>query len=179
VDGIRFPHLAWLPQNAARGQVTWLSADKLPAFAPLICGRGYLTPEVDGVRVSGASFQLDDDDEALRLADQEENLAKLNQLLPGFVAQYPLDTGTLLPGRVGFRPMSPDRLPIVGAVPILNPPNTRHPATYPGLWCLQGYGSRGIVWSALMADYLASLIAGEPLPLEYDLIRAISPQRFL
>jgi tRNA 5-methylaminomethyl-2-thiouridine biosynthesis bifunctional protein len=75
--------------------------------------------------------------------------------------------------------MSPDRLPIVGAVPVSNNPNARHSTAYPGLWCLQGYGSRGIVWSALMADYPASLISGEPLSLEYDLIRAIAPGRFL
>ncbi|MCL2021593.1 MAG: bifunctional tRNA (5-methylaminomethyl-2-thiouridine)(34)-methyltransferase MnmD/FAD-dependent 5-carboxymethylaminomethyl-2-thiouridine(34) oxidoreductase MnmC [Betaproteobacteria bacterium] len=178
-DGTSFSQLAWLPQKRARGQITWLSADKLPAFAPLICGRGYLTPEVDGIRVMGASFQLDDDDAAMRLADQEENLAKLDLLLPGFAANYPIDATTLLPGRVGFRPMSPDRLPIVGAIPIPDAPNSRHPTIHPDLWCLQGYGSRGIVWSALMADYLASLIAGEPLPLEYDLVRAIAPARFL
>ncbi|MDR0234326.1 MAG: bifunctional tRNA (5-methylaminomethyl-2-thiouridine)(34)-methyltransferase MnmD/FAD-dependent 5-carboxymethylaminomethyl-2-thiouridine(34) oxidoreductase MnmC [Zoogloeaceae bacterium] len=178
VDSVRFPHLVWLPQRRARGQVTWLSADCLPALRPLVCGRGYLTPEVDGIRVAGASFQLDDDDETLRLADQEENLAKLDLLLPGFAARHPVDAATLLPGRVGFRPMSPDRLPIVGAVPVPNAPNARHPTIHPGLWCLQGYGSRGIVWSALMADYLASLMAGEPLPLEYDLVRAVSINRF-
>ena len=179
VGSASFPHLAWLPQRSARGQVTWLTTSELPSLLPLICGRGYLTPDIAGIRVSGASFQLDDEDENLRLADQEENLDKLDALLPGFAANYPRGAATLLPGRVGFRPMSPDRMPIVGAVPLPEASDTRHPPLYPGLWCLQGYGSRGIVWSALMADYLASLICGEPLPLENDLIRAISPNRFL
>ncbi|MDR1850283.1 MAG: bifunctional tRNA (5-methylaminomethyl-2-thiouridine)(34)-methyltransferase MnmD/FAD-dependent 5-carboxymethylaminomethyl-2-thiouridine(34) oxidoreductase MnmC, partial [Zoogloeaceae bacterium] len=177
VESTRFPHLAWLPQRSARGQVTWLSSSQLPALKPLVCGRGYLTPEVDGIRVAGASFQLDDEDATLRPDDHAENLAKLEALLPGFAAGLPKSAA--LPGRVGFRPMSPDRLPIVGAVLLPDSPNARHPAVYPGLWCLQGYGSRGIVWSALMADYLASLITGEPLPLEYDLIRAISPLRLI
>jgi tRNA 5-methylaminomethyl-2-thiouridine biosynthesis bifunctional protein len=49
----------------------------------------------------------------------------------------------------------------------------------PGLWCVQGFGARGIVWSALMADLLASRMHGEPLPLECDLVSALAPERFL
>jgi tRNA 5-methylaminomethyl-2-thiouridine biosynthesis bifunctional protein len=30
-----------------------------------------------------------------------------------------------------------------------------------------------------MADFLVSRINGDPLPLEYDLVRAIAPERFL
>jgi tRNA 5-methylaminomethyl-2-thiouridine biosynthesis bifunctional protein len=44
---------------------------------------------------------------------------------------------------------------------------------------VQGFGSRGIVWSALMADFIASLMGGDPLPLEYDLVGALAPDRFL
>jgi tRNA 5-methylaminomethyl-2-thiouridine biosynthesis bifunctional protein len=51
--------------------------------------------------------------------------------------------------------------------------------TYPGLWCVQGFGARGIVWSALMADLLLSKIEGEPLPLESDLVEALDPARFI
>jgi tRNA 5-methylaminomethyl-2-thiouridine biosynthesis bifunctional protein len=49
----------------------------------------------------------------------------------------------------------------------------------PGLWCVQGFGARGIVWSALMADLLVSQIEGEPLPLANDLVDALAPGRFL
>ena len=103
---------------------------------------------------------------------------------PGSTAQ--IDPASL-GGRTGFRPMSPDRLPIVGAVPVADgsgspaPANARL-ATLPrhhGLWCLQGYGARGIVWSALMADLLLSCLEGEPLPLETDLVDALDPGRFL
>jgi glycine/D-amino acid oxidase-like deaminating enzyme len=40
---------------------------------------------------------------------------------------------------------------------------------------LQGFGARGIVWSALMADLLVSQLEGEPLPLESDLVDASTP----
>ena len=79
--------------------------------------------------------------------------------------------------------MSPDRLPIVGPVPTALPvgSNTRLATLVrqPGLWCVQGFGARGIVWSALMADLLVSQLEGEPLPLERDLVDALHPGRFL
>ena len=79
--------------------------------------------------------------------------------------------------------MSPDRLPIVGPVPEPLPAgnNSRlHDLPrQPGLWCVQGFGARGLVWSALMADLLLSQLEGEPLPLENDLADALDPGRFL
>ncbi|MDR1647973.1 MAG: bifunctional tRNA (5-methylaminomethyl-2-thiouridine)(34)-methyltransferase MnmD/FAD-dependent 5-carboxymethylaminomethyl-2-thiouridine(34) oxidoreductase MnmC, partial [Zoogloeaceae bacterium] len=165
-----FAPFAWLPQKSARGQVTWLARGQGMVPMPfLVCGKGYVTPAVDGVMVAGASFHLEDASPGLRAADHAENLAKLAQLLPGFVPPLAEESIAALPGRVGFRPMSPDRLPIVGAVPVPDRPFRRHMPTQPGLWCVQGFGSRGIVWAALMADLLASRMNGDPLPLETDL----------
>ncbi|MDR1887958.1 MAG: bifunctional tRNA (5-methylaminomethyl-2-thiouridine)(34)-methyltransferase MnmD/FAD-dependent 5-carboxymethylaminomethyl-2-thiouridine(34) oxidoreductase MnmC [Zoogloeaceae bacterium] len=177
IDAPRFAPFSWLPQKAARGQVSWLAAADTPKLDTLICGQGYVTPLVDGLRVVGASYQLDDLDASERLQEHLENLHKLDALLPGFAGQIAPES---LRGRVGFRPMSPDRLPIVGAVPDLAARKTRcRPPVHPGLWCVQGFGSRGIVWSALMADFIVSLMEGEPLPLEYDLVGALAPERFL
>jgi tRNA 5-methylaminomethyl-2-thiouridine biosynthesis bifunctional protein len=177
VDAPHFaPYFSWLPQKPARGQVTWLAEKQTPALHLLVCGQGYVTPLVDGVRVVGASYREEDQEVEARVQDHRENLAKLDGLLPGFCARI---TPENLQGRVGFRPMSPDRLPIVGAVPDPNRPVRRHMPVVPGLWCVQGFGSRGIVWSALMADFLASRMNGDPLPLEYDLTHAIAPERFL
>ncbi|MDR0997069.1 MAG: bifunctional tRNA (5-methylaminomethyl-2-thiouridine)(34)-methyltransferase MnmD/FAD-dependent 5-carboxymethylaminomethyl-2-thiouridine(34) oxidoreductase MnmC [Zoogloeaceae bacterium] len=179
IDAPSFAPLAWLPQRPARGQVTWLPADALPAppaLIPLVCGSGYLTPEVDGLRLAGASFLIDDLGRELRLNEQQDNLGKLDALLPGIrqrLADLPLT------GRVGHRPMSPDRLPIVGAVPDPLGKPGRFARRLPGLWCCQGFGSRGIVWSALMADLLASQMHGDPLPLPFDLTCATDPARFL
>jgi tRNA 5-methylaminomethyl-2-thiouridine biosynthesis bifunctional protein len=177
----RFAPFAWLPQRSARGQVSWLPENLTPPLDILLCGQGYVTPPVDGVRVVGASYQLDDAENAPRLADHRENLLKLAALLPGFGARLAPED---LCGRVGFRPMSPDRLPMVGAVPYApdapeRPRRFRYPPLCPGLWCAQGFGSRGIVWSALMADFLVSRMVGAPLPLSRDLVRALAPERFL
>ncbi|MNC98955.1 tRNA 5-methylaminomethyl-2-thiouridine biosynthesis bifunctional protein MnmC [compost metagenome] len=48
-----------------------------------------------------------------------------------------------------------------------------------GLYCVTGFASRGLTWSSLAGELVASLIEGEPLPLEGDLADAIDPARFV
>ena len=59
----------------------------------------------------------------------------------------------------------PDRLPIVGRIS-----NEVHGAF--------AYGSRGLLWSTLAAELIASELEGEPLPMEGALRDALSPARF-
>lgn len=176
----RFAQFAWLPQVAARGQVSHLPASQVAPLNAVLFQIGYAMPEIDGIRLIGASLSYADDETAERVADHADNLARLRLTLPDFAAHT--DPATLH-GRVGFRPMSPDRLPIVGRVPAVGSAgsNTRLHALprQPGLWCVQGFGARGIVWSALMADLLVSQLEGDPLPLEKDLVDALDPGRFL
>jgi tRNA 5-methylaminomethyl-2-thiouridine biosynthesis bifunctional protein len=175
-----FEQFAWLPQFPARGQVSHLPASATPALDVVAYKLGYIIPEVDGHRLAGATHTIGDTDGSEREIDHRENLARLNLVLSGYATQ--IDPATLK-GLVGFRPMSPDRMPIVGPVPLQVPvtANTRlhNLPLNPGLWCVQGFGARGIVWSALMADLLVSRLEGEPLPLENDLVDAIDPARFL
>jgi tRNA 5-methylaminomethyl-2-thiouridine biosynthesis bifunctional protein len=67
--------------------------------------------------------------------------------------------------------MSPDRLPIVG--PVVGPVSASD-----GLWILNGLGARGLVWASLCAELLASQVAGDPLPVEADLVGALALSRF-
>ncbi len=142
----RFAQFAWLPQRAARGQVSHLPATAMPPLDVVVCKLGYAMPAIDGLRLIGATLQSGDTDPNLRAIDHQENLARLNLSLAGFAAG--VDAAELA-GRVGFRPMSPDRLPIVGPVPdpAVASPNTRlhNLPRQPGLWCVQGFGARGIV----------------------------------
>ncbi|MBS1191970.1 MAG: dependent oxidoreductase:Protein of unknown function [Rhodocyclaceae bacterium] len=179
-EATRFSQFAWLPQRAARGQVTHIPERGTPPLDTVVCGLGYATPAVDGLRIAGASFQVGDDEPGERAAEHGDNLARLNLLLPGFADGIDSET---LRGRVGFRPASPDRLPMVGPVPRPAPAAElagRHGLAWEeGLYCAQGYGARGIVWSVLMAELLASRVDGDPLPLETDLVEAVAPARFL
>jgi tRNA 5-methylaminomethyl-2-thiouridine biosynthesis bifunctional protein len=175
-----FAPFAWLPQRAARGQVSHLPATAMARLDVVVCGLGYVAPAVDGFHLAGATLGVGDDDPGERSGDHRENLARLELMLPGFTAGIDAQS---LSGRVGFRPMSPDRLPIVGPLPDAQQASG-HPRLaalprHPGLWCNLGYGARGIVWSALMADLLVSRLQGDPLPLENELVDALDPGRFL
>jgi tRNA 5-methylaminomethyl-2-thiouridine biosynthesis bifunctional protein len=180
VAASRFSQFAWLPQISARGQVSHLPEAATPPLPIVVSRHAYAIPAVEGYCLTGATLSYDDDEIGERRADHRENLAQLDQALPGFAAR--IDPGTLT-GRVGFRPLSPDRLPIVGAVPAASAAgsNSRLHSLprLAGLWCVQGFGARGITWSALMADLLVSRLEGDPLPLERDLVDAVDPGRFL
>ena len=61
-------------------------------------------------------------------------------------------------------------------------PAGAQPVTLPragGLYGAFGYGSRGLLWAGLGAELLASLLEGEPLPVERRLADALDPGRFL
>jgi len=179
--GIRaLPQATTLPISSARGQVTHLPAAAGSAPNVVVCRLGYVSPAIDGMRCAGATFAVDDDEPALRAADHRENLAKLDFILPGYGAQ--LD-GSALSGRVGFRPASPDRLPMVGALPSVTCVARATPLAdiprEPGLYALSGFGARGLVWASLVAELLASQLSGEALPLERDLVDALDPARYL
>ncbi|MCK9260165.1 MAG: bifunctional tRNA (5-methylaminomethyl-2-thiouridine)(34)-methyltransferase MnmD/FAD-dependent 5-carboxymethylaminomethyl-2-thiouridine(34) oxidoreductase MnmC [Azoarcus sp.] len=175
-----FPLAEALPMVSARGQVSLLEAATGSAPRVVICRMGYVSPEVDGLRCAGATFDVGDDETHLRERDHRENIDKLEAMLPGYTAD--LDATTLR-GRVGFRPASPDRLPMIGAVPVAGAVAPRTPLSaiprQPGLYALSGFGARGLVWSALAGELLASLICGDPSPVENDLIAAVDPARFL
>lgn len=164
----------WLPIFPARGQVTHLPAEAGSPPRCVVCRLGYVTPEIGGQRYAGATFLMRDDHPEVRAADHIENLAKLDFILPGFSAGIDPSAIATLPGRVGFRPASPDRLPIVGAVPRLG--EAPAPA---GLWLVNGFGARGIVWSALAGEIIADSIEGTPHKLEHELAAALAPARFL
>lgn len=177
-----------LPLTAVRGQVSLLPAG-LPGMAlprHPVAGAGYALALPDGRLLCGATTQHDDADPAVRTADHEHNLAqavRLGALDPGALAA----ARAAAQGRVGWRAVTPDRLPMVGAVPLGPPPGTRadQPRLIPrlrdehgGLYLLTGLGSRGITWAALAGRLLASWVSGAPCPVEADLRDAVDVGRW-
>ncbi|MGI4983266.1 MAG: tRNA (5-methylaminomethyl-2-thiouridine)(34)-methyltransferase MnmD [Janthinobacterium lividum] len=103
-------------------------------------------------------------------------------------APFGLDPAHLT-GRVAFRCVTGDRMPMIGLLGNEADARVRahaltgaQPLDLPradGLYGAFGYGSRGLLWAAIGAELIASQIEGEPPPLESDLIDAIDPARFL
>ncbi|MFP5390310.1 MAG: FAD-dependent 5-carboxymethylaminomethyl-2-thiouridine(34) oxidoreductase MnmC [Gammaproteobacteria bacterium] len=173
----QFSQSAELPLAAVRGQVTHLEAGSVPALPFVLCREAYLTPAQRGLHSAGATYD-DSVDASLSEDSQRHNLAKLASMLG---TDAPLDAP--LAGRVGFRSVAPDRLPLVGALPDAGASTRmerlREVPRHPGLYGLLGYASRGMTWAPLAAELLASMLDGEPLPLEMELVDALDPARFL
>jgi tRNA 5-methylaminomethyl-2-thiouridine biosynthesis bifunctional protein len=168
---------AELPLAALRGQVTHLAPERVPPLSLVVCREAYVTPPSDGIVCAGATYGSDEE-RALRPSCQQENLARLAGMLDGVrVDDVPLA------GRVGFRCAAPDRLPLVGALPDYPSAGRleqlRDVPRHPGLYCLLGYASRGVIWAPLMAELLVAQLEGTPLPVEAMLAEAIDPGRFL
>lgn len=174
----RFEQAARLPLAALRGQVTHLDAATLPALPFVLCREAYLTPAANGIACAGATYDLDADS-TLRAASQQENIARLQAL----VSDPAAGAGAPLAGRVGFRCVAPDRLPLVGALPDFEAAGSterlRDVPRHPGLHGLLGYASRGLIWAPLCAELLAARLENEPLPLEAALVDALDPARFV
>jgi tRNA 5-methylaminomethyl-2-thiouridine biosynthesis bifunctional protein len=101
--------------------------------------------------------------------------------------------------RVAFRSAATDHFPVIGQVPVReryleifkdlshgplnyfrkNGPDCKSEAWHNNLYCMTGLGSRGIIYSQLGAEIIASMVCNEPSPVENDLVEALSPARFL
>lgn len=162
--------------HTVRGQVTMLAADvQSRQLKSNICFGGYVTPlTVDGTHICGASFQkwLSDDDP--REEDDRDNISRLQDSVPGWQALKV--TGH----RAALRCTSPDRLPVIGALPI----SSRHKAetvvweNSKRVFLLGALGSHGIIGSLGGAALLAGLIDDLPAAAACGAQERLAPERF-
>ena len=200
----QFADLDWLPLWAYRGQTSAVQpTTSTRDLRVALCGPVYLTPRIalagDTVaddalihseHVIGATFQAYERDPALRSEDDQDNLQRLQHWLPDLVTA----DASVRSLFANVRAATPGRVPVVGPAPDAAMFETQYaelfrhgkPARYypsaqhqPGLYMLTGLGSRGIVGAPLAAEYLASLVSGEPLPLPRNVIDILNPMRFL
>ncbi|MES2089352.1 MAG: bifunctional tRNA (5-methylaminomethyl-2-thiouridine)(34)-methyltransferase MnmD/FAD-dependent 5-carboxymethylaminomethyl-2-thiouridine(34) oxidoreductase MnmC [Pseudomonadota bacterium] len=189
-----------LPMSSVRGQVSILplaprTGSAVPGpRAPLlpVAGAGYVLPEHQGNLLCGATSQVDDDDVQVREVDHAHNL-QLAAQLGSLPEHYERPQGLI--GRVGWRATTPDRLPYVGALPLVaskhapqtgRAPRMDQPRFVPrlrdeqgGVYVMTGLGSRGITWAALAGELLASWVTGSPCPVEAALRDALDPARIV
>ena len=121
--------------------------------------------------------------------DHQKNIQNLDEHLEGFANEAPFPVG----GRASLRATTSDYLPLVGPVhdetAFLRDYSDLHhgkkPSFYPeaswekGLYAFCGLGSRGLQSAPLSAEILAAHISGSPMPVEWDIVEALMPARFL
>ena len=157
-----------------RGQLTHLP-DAVWRPAVPVAGGGYTIADGLGGVWCGATAQDGDLDPSLREADQAENL--LRHALLGSLGKPP---EAPLAGRVGWRLIAADRLPLIGGLAAPGPraEQLRLQARRPGVVVCTAFASRGIGWAALAGRLVAALAVGAPRPLEAELLDAVDPLRF-
>jgi tRNA 5-methylaminomethyl-2-thiouridine biosynthesis bifunctional protein len=185
----QFPQTAFLPLEAARGQVSLIPATAHSRqLRCTICHEGYILPESHGEHVIGASFLAGDSSTEPRRAEDVENIHQLQRALPRlFTNETPV-----VNSRAALRATTADRLPLLGPLPEETffadnyhdlhqgkPASTYPPAEYlDGLYVNAGHGARGLTSAFLSAEVIASQLNHEPLAVAETTWQALSPVRF-
>ncbi|SKC52048.1 bifunctional tRNA (5-methylaminomethyl-2-thiouridine)(34)-methyltransferase MnmD/FAD-dependent 5-carboxymethylaminomethyl-2-thiouridine(34) oxidoreductase MnmC [Paraburkholderia hospita] len=188
-EAARIAGLRHAQTRSVRGQLTLLPIDAAHALRVPVIGEGYAVPLPDGSTLTGATYDIDDPDTQIRDEAHTENIERVAQMLPDMREAIGTRAPSSLAGRVAFRCVTSDRLPLIGA--FADEKAATHDAgklrgAWPldlprtqGLYGAFAFGSRGLVWASLGAELIASQIEGEPWPIERDLAEALDPARFL
>ncbi|MEX3956218.1 bifunctional tRNA (5-methylaminomethyl-2-thiouridine)(34)-methyltransferase MnmD/FAD-dependent 5-carboxymethylaminomethyl-2-thiouridine(34) oxidoreductase MnmC [Trinickia sp. EG282A] len=187
-DAARLARSRHVPTRIVRGQLTLLPPRFATGLRVPVIGDGYAVPLADGL-LTGATYEPDDEDAAIRPSGHAENLARLSKLIPSLTNELAAIDPATPAGRVGFRCVTSDRLPMAGQFADERA-SEMQAASLRGAWPLDlprdeglygafAFGSRGLVWAALAAELVASQIEGEPWPLERDLAESLDPARYL
>ena len=173
-----------IPITPLRGQVTLghmhslnqVLREKLPTVP--VNGHGSYMGNLPALQNSsegpywivGSSFQRYEFDTTVREEDQQSNLKQWAELMPAWHDEILENVDvSKTQGWAGVRAALPDRLPAVGAF--------QHP-DFEGLQVCTGMGARGISWSVLCGELLASKLNHEPLPMAATLAKLMAAARF-
>ena len=179
-----------LPLMPVQGQTSTASVSHYSQTLKLALGHeGYITPAIEGQHIFGATFKRNHTDVSLDAESDQTNYQQLQQYLPELANSF----NTIHSSHAAIRMTTPDRYPIVGAIPDIayyqaEYASLKHGQKYrqypkaryiQGLYVLGGFGSRGLTTSGLCAELLAAIINDEPLPIQKTLYENLQPARFL
>jgi glycine oxidase len=150
------PAAARPPVRPVKGQVVTLRqrpGDTLVRHTVRAFVRGsvvYLVPRDDGRVVCGATVEERGWDSSVTAGGAYELLRDAITVFPG------LDEAELVGVRVGFRPGTPDDLPLIGA------------SLVDGLVVATGHYRNGILLTPITAEAVAAVVSGSAVPAEVD-----------
>lgn len=159
-----FSQSAMLPLNKIRGQVSHVHNAAMAPLKTVLCHKGYITPQWQGLHCVGATFDRSATEAFVSDADDNENLQLVQQQLQN--PQW-FTSSVVTSAAAAFRATLPDHLPLVGRA-----------ANTDNLYLIGGLAARGIMLSPLLAEVLACQICSEPQPLSVQLCQRLIPNRF-
>lgn len=186
----QFKQTKSLPLQPVRGQLSYLKSELTAKVKTIICDKGHVIPVDNEQLVIGATFSRNDTGRGLRADDHAFNLDQFNNSL--HENERISDEYVPVNGRASIRAVTPDRLPIVGAVPdeafyvheYSDLSKGKKPSRYPsasyhnGLFINAGHGSRGFTTSFLSAEIIASLVTDQAIPVDDATLERLHPGRF-
>ncbi len=177
-----------LPLLLSPGQSTRIRRDPaIDSVDYVVCGERSLLPPMNKQRILSASYRQSTAGLELRCEDDKNNLAAYNRLFPA------LKKPKKISSQLAVRATTPDRLPLVGRLPDIQAMRGRFAALsknahhqfdepgcyYEGLYVSAGHGSTGLCTTPLCAEFLASLITSDCLPLTQHSMNLLNPARFV
>ncbi len=190
-ESIKLNILDELPLTSVRGQVTSMATnDHIKNLSTVICHKGYLTPAHQQQHCIGATFEKNSFDITATNANDQYNLTMLEKCLPKLI---PWNEQDITSSKARLRCMTPDHLPMVGAMPniaqhkkvyahLAKDKNWRYQEPAPvieNLYVLTGLGARGLCTAPLLADILAADLTDGEYPMGTQELFNLSPNRFV
>lgn len=178
-----------LPIRPLKGQVTNLHPNHQAwPLKRAVSHLGYSSPAPNNEAVTGATFEAPSVDPTVSLLGHQLNLNTVKNSLSDWLDVDP----ETLTGRVGFRPTTPDHLPIIGGVAAedwlnsayLSQSHTQAIFKYPpqhyqsGLYVSNGHGARGLMSVFLAAKIICADMMGKTMPVVPSLYASTHPARF-
>jgi len=188
-----------LPFTSVQGQVTSMKTNsRINTLSTVICHKGYLTPtssasQHQGIHCIGATFKKNSVSTIATKEDDEFNLNMLSNCLPDLAKEINWTEQDISSRKARLRCMTPDHMPIVGAMPDIQ----KHIETYPhlakdknwkynqaapvvkNLYVMMGFGARGLCSAPLAADILSADLCGIPYSVNNEMLFNLSPNRFV
>lgn len=186
------PKLEWIPMKQVRGQIVEIPSSMFQNQISILYG-DYITAEIGGKRVLGASFDEFHLEEETRPKETFDLWNGLQSKLPNLLKNWEKIDIQNFDTRVSFRTQSQDRHPIVGKLPNLSRLDTsikyqnlfrKNAKTfeipyYETVGILNGLGSRGLTHALLAAEILVCDILSQSINISETIRKALKPDRFL
>lgn len=193
------PTLQWIPMKQVRGQIVKIPGSICKNQSSILYG-DYITAEINGERVLGASFDEFHLEKEPRIKETIMMWEGLQSHLKNVIVENQTLDVKNFGTRVSYRTQSQDRHPVVGKLPIVSQLDTTvkyqnlfrksgkpfQIPYYESVGILNGLGSRGLTHALLAGEILVNQVLNKTMKfldqkneIPEHIIQSLKPDRFL